>query len=126
MLQRANLLTAKSHVAMQARQATIPNRRLQGGDWLADVAWDADEARQIRQPLLLDVNDPNLIFELRRGADLPAYANAAATILPPRPKVNSLLPTLHTHTHTHSSSKSSNVARHKTRPSLRERLRLPC
>lgn len=72
---------------MQARQATIPNLRLQADDWLQAVSWDADVARQIKQPLLLDVNDPNLTFELRRGADPGTFANAAATILMARPRV---------------------------------------
>ncbi|CAL8462032.1 g1563 [Coccomyxa elongata] len=70
-----------------ARQAVVPNQRLQVGTWLGDVAWDADVARLIRQPLLLDLNDRSLTFELRRGADASLVANAAAMILPPRPKV---------------------------------------
>ena len=73
---------------MQARQATIPNLRLQADDWLQAASSDADVARQIKQPLLLDVNDPNLTFELRRGADPGTFANAAATILTARPRVS--------------------------------------
>lgn len=72
---------------VQARQAVVPNLRLQVGTWLGDVAWDADVARVMKQPLLLDLNDRNLTFELRRAADASLVANAAATILPPRPKV---------------------------------------
>ncbi len=73
----------------------MPNQRLQAGTWLGDVAWDADVARLIRPPLLLDLNDRNLTFELRRGADASLVANAAATVLPPRPKVISPLPAEH-------------------------------
>lgn len=72
----------------QARQAAMPNARLGGEKWLADVAWDADgAARLARRSLRLDLNDPGLTFRLRRGADPAALANAPATILPPLPKV---------------------------------------
>lgn len=42
---------------------------------------------QAPQPLLLDLNDARMTFQIRRGRDVDDLANAPASILPAPPKV---------------------------------------
>lgn len=81
-----------SHIlgVAQAKAAKLPNRALLDEYWLQGAAL---EAGCLPKPaLLLDLNDPNMTFEMRQGHDTAELANAPATILPALPNV---LPPLH-------------------------------
>ena len=69
----------------QAKAAKLPNRALLDESWLQGAAL---EAGCLPKPaLLLDLNDPNMTFEMRQGHDTAELANAPATILPALPNV---------------------------------------
>ena len=70
------------------------NPHLKADAWLLQMDLKGAEGGPPMQPppaLLLDLNDPNMTFEVLRGTEVEEYASAAATILPAMPKVLSLL-----------------------------------
>ena len=78
--------------AQKARKAKLLpfSLQLKADDWLVD--WElkgAEGSLPARPPpeLLLDLNDPNMTFEVLRGTEVEEYANAAAVVLPAMPKV---------------------------------------
>jgi hypothetical protein len=72
-----------------AWQAKLPNQALQEEHWLQeDDAWDAAAAPdQAPPPLLLDLNDAGMTFQMLRGHSAAELAHAPASILPAPPKV---------------------------------------
>jgi hypothetical protein len=71
----------RSTFIVQARQLWAPNPALHSEAWLNDMLAGIDHG-QLKAHLLLDVNDPNMIFEICHGHSLDELANASATILP--------------------------------------------
>lgn len=71
-----------------AWQARLPNQALQEEHWLReDSAWDASAAPYQAPPLLLDLNDAAMTFQMLRGHNAAELAHAPASILPAPPKV---------------------------------------
>ena len=69
------------------------NPQLKADAWLLQMDLKGSEGGPPMQPppaLLLDLNDPNMTFEVLRGTEVEEFASAAATILPAMPKVVSL------------------------------------
>ena len=70
------------------------NPQLKADAWLLQTDLKGAEGGPPMQPppaLLLDLNDPNMTFEVLRGTEVEEFTSAAATILPAMPKVLSLL-----------------------------------
>ena len=66
------------------------NSHLKADAWLLQMDLKGAEGGPPMQPppaLLLDLNDPNMTFEVLRGTEVEEFASAAATILPALPKV---------------------------------------
>ena len=82
----------QSKANILARKAKLPpfSGQLKADERLLDMEWQGVEGGLYLRPppaLLLDLNDPQMTFEVLRGTDADEYANAAATILPALPKV---------------------------------------
>lgn len=78
-----------SAVVASVRLPTL-SHQLTSDTWMREVRWGGlDDGSPHGSPpqLLLDMNDPNMTFEVLRGTNVEAYANAAATVLPAMPKV---------------------------------------
>ena len=65
---------------------------LQSNQWLAEVGWEEDVRWDSNysppsSPVLPDMNDPNLIFQLLRSTEDDDSQKAAALVLEPKPKV---------------------------------------
>ncbi|KAK9820491.1 hypothetical protein WJX72_010852 [[Myrmecia] bisecta] len=73
------------------------NRWLVGDQWLSEVVWDGRESLAGYRPrLLLDMNDPRMVFEMMRGHDKAPWDNAPATVRPALPKITPVLAQLQT------------------------------
>ena len=78
--------------ASEGRKAKLVpfSSQLKADDWLLETDWggiDGAGAHKGPAALLLDLSDAQLSFEVLRGTEVEAFANAAATILPALPKV---------------------------------------
>lgn len=87
---------AAGHLEIPTQKAKLApfNPNLKADAWLLKMDLKGAEGGPPMQPppaLLLDLNDPNMTFEVLRGTEVEAFASAAATILPAMPKVLSLL-----------------------------------
>ena len=83
---REGYTIARSH-AVQAKSARTPNAALRDFLWLCDVA-DLPQLLQKQGacPLLLDLNDSRMIFEMLHGHSVAQLQHAPATVLPAKPK----------------------------------------
>ena len=93
---------ADHHAAAAAASLRLPTftHQLATDAWLGEVRWGGldDGSPQGSPPqLLLDMNDPGMTFEVLRGTEAEAYADAAATVLPAMPKVCLLVKCTHSH-----------------------------
>ena len=74
-------------LAAQAKSSPTPNAALKGFLWLSDVAEIPELLRkQGACPLLLDLNDSRMIFEMLHGHSVAQLQHAPATVLPSKPK----------------------------------------
>ncbi|KAA6420012.1 MAG: transcription initiation factor subunit TAF1 [Trebouxia sp. A1-2] len=83
---------AAGHLEIPTQKAKLApfNPNLKADAWLLKMDLKGAEGGPPMQPppaLLLDLNDPNMTFEVLRGTEVEAFASAAATILPAMPKV---------------------------------------
>ena len=78
---------SRHSLAVQARSALTPNAALKDLLWLSDVT-DLPERlhKQGACPLLLDLNDSRIIFEMLHGHSVAQLQHAPATVLPAKPK----------------------------------------
>ena len=74
---------------VQAKSTPAPNQALQDPLWMSDVA-DAPQMllEQGHLPLLLDLNDANLTFEMLHGHFTSELQQAPATIIPAKSKAS--------------------------------------
>ncbi|KAL0025336.1 hypothetical protein WJX79_008358 [Trebouxia sp. C0005] len=83
---------AAGHLEIPTQKAKLApfNPNLKADAWLLKMDLKGAEGGPPMQPppaLLLDLNDPNMTFEVLRGTEVEAFASAAATILPAMPEV---------------------------------------
>ena len=84
------LSETQAQKAQKAKLLPFSNQ-LKADDWLLAVELEGPAGALAAGPppaLLLDLNDPNMTFEVLRGTEAEEYANAAATVLPAMRKVS--------------------------------------
>lgn len=61
---------------------TCPNMELQTGSWIGKIQWEDRPDGRPFTPLLLDLNDPNMIFQAKPGTEVSTFGRGAAQVVP--------------------------------------------
>lgn len=59
-----------------------PNMELESGSWIGRIQWEDKPGVRPVTPLLLDLNDPNMIFQAKPGAEVSNFGRGAAQVVP--------------------------------------------